>query len=89
MRDHRRDGVDVEIVFPNKGLLVLGDARSAVLDGDVPSLEPLGPRSLPGYEASILPMAAIAPGDREGSLREIAWAAREGLKGLTLPCQPH
>jgi predicted TIM-barrel fold metal-dependent hydrolase len=34
-------------------------------------------------------MAAIAPADREGTLREIAWAAHEGLKGLALLCKPH
>jgi predicted TIM-barrel fold metal-dependent hydrolase len=89
MRDHRRDGVDVEIVFPNKGLLVWATPDAKFSMAMCRAWNRWARDAYRGYEASILPMAAIAPGDREGTLPEIAWAAREGFKGLTLPCKPH
>src|SRR3546814_12880187 len=33
-------------------------------------------------------MAALSPGDRDGTLAEIAWATDHGFRGLTLPCKP-
>jgi predicted TIM-barrel fold metal-dependent hydrolase len=89
LRDHRRDGVDVEIVFPNKGLLVWATPDPKFSMAMCRAWNRWAREAYRGFETSILPMAAIAPGDREGTLQEIAWSAREGLKGLTLPCKPH
>jgi len=89
LRDHRRDGVDVEIVFPNKGLLVWATPDPKFSMAMCRAWNRWAREAYHGFETSILPMAAIAPGDREGTLQEIDWSAREGLKGLTLPCKPH
>src|SRR3546814_17875536 len=40
------------------------------------------------FAPRILPMAALSPGDRDGTLAEIAWATDHGFRGLTLPCKP-
>ena len=40
------DGVDVELIFPNKGLLCWATPDPVFADGDVPAVEPLGARLL-------------------------------------------
>ncbi|MBN8910058.1 MAG: amidohydrolase, partial [Rhodospirillales bacterium] len=40
------------------------------------------------YPQSMLPVAAIAPGDLEGTLAEIERCAKIGFRALTLPCKP-
>jgi len=88
-RDADRDGVDVEIVFPGKGLLIWATPDPRFAMAMCRAWNRWARDAYRGYEQRILPMAAIAPADREGTLAEIAWAAREGFRGLTLPCKPY
>jgi predicted TIM-barrel fold metal-dependent hydrolase len=88
LRDNDRDGVDVEVVFPNKGLLLWAtpDAEFAMAMARawnrwaLEELIPLGHR--------VMPMACLSPGDKEGSLAEIEWATDNGFLGTALPCKP-
>jgi predicted TIM-barrel fold metal-dependent hydrolase len=89
LRDHARDGVDAEIIFPNKGLSMwatpdpeFSQAQCRVWNDW--AWETFGP-----YNDRLSPMAAIASGDLEGAIREIERVARLGFRGLTLPCKPH
>ncbi len=89
LRDDDRDGVDVEIVFPNKGLMVWGTPDPVFSTAMCRAWNRWASEAYEGYAPRILPMAAIAPADKEGTLAEIAWAAAAGFKGLTLPCKPY
>ena len=90
LRDHAADGVDVEIVFPNKGLLVWATPDPVFSMCDVPCLEQVGARGVLGLRAAAscrwLPSRPATAKER---LAEIAWAAEHGFRGLTLPCKPH
>jgi hypothetical protein len=88
IRDNRADGVDVEIIFPNKGLAmwatpdpVFANAQCKVWNEW--AWEQYGP-----YPEAMLPAAAIATGDFDGAMAEIARVAAVGFRALTLPCKP-
>jgi predicted TIM-barrel fold metal-dependent hydrolase len=88
LADHARDGVDAEVIFPNKGLTmwatpdpVFSNAMCRVWNDW--AWEVFGP-----YNDRLSPMAAVAAGDLEGAVTEIRRVARMGFRGLTLPCKP-
>lgn len=86
--DHKHDGIDAEIIFPNKGLAMWAtpDPVFAMAQCKVWNewaWEFYGP-----HNATMSPMAAIATGDLAGSLAEIERVAAQGFRGLTLPCKP-
>ena len=88
LRDHARDGIDAEIMFPNKGLMMWAtqDAAFSLAMCRVWNdwaWETYGP-----YNDCLSPMAAIAPGDVEPAIEEIQRVAKLGFRGLTLPCKP-
>jgi predicted TIM-barrel fold metal-dependent hydrolase len=88
LRDHERDGIDAEIIFPNKGLSIWAtpDAEFAQAQCKIWNdwaWETFGP-----YNDRMSPMAAVATADLEGSIKEIQRCAKLGFRGLTLPCKP-
>ena len=88
LADRRRDGVDAEIIFPNKGLFMwattdAGFAQAQCRVWNDWAWETYGP-----YNDRMSPMASLATADIEGSIREIERVARLGFRGLTLPCKP-
>jgi predicted TIM-barrel fold metal-dependent hydrolase len=88
LRDLDADGVDAEIVFPNKGLTMWAttDAEFAQAQCRVYNdwaWETFGP-----YNDRSSPLAAIATADLEGSIKEVERVAKLGFRGLTLPCKP-
>ncbi len=88
LADHARDGIDAEVIFPNKGL-----AMWATPDGEFAQAqcrvwntwawEVFGP-----YNDRLSPVACIATADLDGSLAEIERCAKLGFRALTLPCKP-
>jgi predicted TIM-barrel fold metal-dependent hydrolase len=88
LRDHARDGVDAEIIFPNKGLTMwatpdceFSQAMCRVWNDW--SWEVFGP-----HNDRLSPVAAIASGDIEGAMAEVQRVAKLGFRSLTLPCKP-
>ena len=86
--DNRSDGVDVEIIYPNKGLAmwatpdpVFANAQCKVWNDW--AWEQYGP-----YPESMLPVASIATGDLPGAMAEIERTAKLGFRALSLPCKP-
>ena len=88
LRDDVRDGVDAEVMFPQRGL-----AMWATLDPVFSSAmcrvyndwawEAFGPH----YD-QLSPLAGIATGDLEGAIAEIYRVAKVGFRGLMLPAKP-
>lgn len=88
LTDQERDGVDAEIIFPNKGLSMwaTSDAEFAMAQCRVYNdwaWETFGP-----YNDRMAPMAAVATGDFDGAMAEIQRVAKMGFRGLALPCKP-
>ncbi len=88
LRDHRSDGIDCEIIFPNKGLAMWAthDPKFAMALCRVWNdwaWEVFGP-----YYRVMSPLACLATGDLEGAIDEVGRVARLGFRGLCLPCKP-
>jgi predicted TIM-barrel fold metal-dependent hydrolase len=88
IRDHARDGIDAEIVFPNKGLAMFatqdaefGDAQCRVWNDW--AWETYGP-----YNDFMSPMASIMTADVQLAIAEIKRVVKLGFRGITLPCKP-
>jgi predicted TIM-barrel fold metal-dependent hydrolase len=82
------DGVDAEILFPNKGLTIWAtpDAQFSQAMCRVYNdwaWETFGP-----YNDRLSPMACVAAADMEGAIAEIQRCAALGFRGLSLPCKP-
>ncbi|MCZ0945665.1 MAG: amidohydrolase family protein [Gammaproteobacteria bacterium] len=88
LRDMEADGVDAEIIFPNKGLSIWATpapefAMACCRCWNDWAWETFGP-----YNDRMSPMACLATGDLEGSIAEVQRAAKLGFRGLTLPSKP-
>ena len=82
------DGVDVELMFPNKGLLCWASpdpvfAMAMCRQWNRWAHGFCG-EQMQGDAPRILPLASIAAGDSAGALREIQWAAEHGFRGVCL-----
>ena len=86
--DHKRDGIDAEVIFPNKGLAMWATpdpvfAMAQCRVWNTWAWEFYGPNN-----DTMSPMAALGTGDIPGTLAEIERVAKLGFRGLTLPCKP-
>ena len=88
IRDLARDGVDAEIIFPNKGLTMwatndpeFSHAQCKVWNDW--AWETYGP-----YSDRLAPMASISTAEVNLATAEIQRVAKLGFRGLTLPCKP-
>ncbi len=84
----QRDGVDCEILFPNKGLTVWATPDSEFSQAMCRAWNDWAWETFGPYNARLSPMACIAAGDIEGSIKEVQRVARLGFRGLALPCKP-
>src|ERR1700688_2453473 len=88
IKDHALDGIDAEIIFPNKGLLMwatqepeFGAAQCKVYNDW--AWETFGP-----YNSFMSPMAAIMTSEVGLAIAEIERVAKMGYRGLPLLCKP-
>jgi predicted TIM-barrel fold metal-dependent hydrolase len=86
LADQAADGVDVEILFPNKGLLCWATPDAVFAMAMCRQwnrwVHGFCGQHMQGERPRMLPMACIAAGDVEGAEREVAWAAAHGFRGL-------
>lgn len=85
---HDADGVDAELMFPNKGLLCWASpdpvfAMAMCRRWNRWARDFCG-EHMSGDAPRILPAALIAAGDQAGALREIRWAADHGFRAVCL-----
>src|SRR5580658_7796013 len=71
LKDHDRDGVDVEIIFPNRGLMMWATPDSQFAQAQCKIYNDWLYEALAPYKDRMLPMAALATGDLEGTIAEI------------------
>jgi predicted TIM-barrel fold metal-dependent hydrolase len=85
---HDADGIDVELMFPNKGLLCWASpdpvfAMAMCRQWNRWAHGFCG-EHMQGGAPRILPAALIAAGDQAGALREIRWAKDHGFRAVCL-----
>ncbi len=88
LRDLDHDGVDVEVIFPNKGLAMWATPDPLFAQAQCRIYNDWAAETYGPFRDRMAPMAAIATGDLEGSIEEIKRVAKMGFRGVTLPCKP-
>ena len=83
VHDLALDGVDAEILFPNKGLTIWATQDAIVQPGDVPGVQRLGLGDLRAVQRPARArMACVATADLDGAIAEIQRCAALGFRGL-------
>jgi predicted TIM-barrel fold metal-dependent hydrolase len=88
LRDMDRDGIDAEVIFPNKGLSMWATPDSAFAMAQCRVYNDWAWEVFAEYNDRMSPAAAIATADLEGSIAEVQRVAKLGFRALTLPCKP-
>ncbi|HXW85468.1 MAG TPA: amidohydrolase family protein [Candidatus Binataceae bacterium] len=88
LQDLDRDGVDVEVIFPNRGLQMWATPDPEFADAQCRVFNDWAAEFYGPIKDRCVPMAAIATARVEDAVREIQRAAKLGFKGVTLPCKP-
>jgi predicted TIM-barrel fold metal-dependent hydrolase len=86
--DNAGDGIDVELIFPNKGLAMWATPDPVFASAQCAVYNDWAWEQYGAYLDRIVPAAAIATGDLPSALAEIERAAKTGFRVLTLPCKP-
>ncbi len=88
LKDQIRDGVDAEIIFPNKGLTMWATPDADFAHAQCRIYNDWAWETFAKYNDRMSPLAAIATADLPGSIAEVERVAKLGFRGLTLPCKP-
>jgi predicted TIM-barrel fold metal-dependent hydrolase len=88
LADNAADGVDSELMFPNRGLLCWATpdpvfAMAMCRQWNRWAHDFCG-EHMQGPSPRILPAASIAAGDQDGAMKEIRWAADHGFRAVCL-----
>ncbi len=88
IRDLAMDGVEAEILFPNKGLTIWATPDADFSHAMCRAYNDWAWEEFADYNDRLAPMACVAPGALEKTIQEIQRCAALGFKGLSLPCKP-
>ncbi len=86
--DLAADGVDAEILFPNKGLTIWATTDVAFSTAMCRAYNDWAWETFGDFNDRLAPMAGIAPANVETAIAEIERCADLGFRGLCLPCKP-
>lgn len=89
IRDNRGDGIDVEIIYPNKGLAMWATPDAVFANAQCRVWNDWAWEQFGQHPESMLPVCNVATGDLPGTLEEIERCAKIGFRALSLPCKPH
>lgn len=82
------DGVDAEVVFPQKGILGFATPDPVFAGVMTRAWNRWALETFKDQFHRIMPMALIAGGDVENAMKEIQWAALNGFHGVMLSNRP-
>ncbi len=86
--DQDMDGIDAEIIYPNKGLSMWATPDAIFAQAQCRVFNEWAWEQFGAYNDRLSPVAAIATADLEGSIKEVQRVAKVGFRALTLPCKP-
>ena len=89
LRDLAADGVDAEVIFPNKGLSMWATSDPVFANAMCRVYNEWAWETFGRYNHVMSPLAAVATGDLDGAIAEIERTAALGFRGFTLPCKPN
>ncbi len=88
LADNAADGVDAELMFPNRGLLCWATPDPVLAMAMCRQWNRWAHgfcgEHMQGEAPRILPTALIATGDQDGAMKEIRWAADHGFRAVCL-----
>ena len=88
VKDHARDGVDAEIIFPNRGLQMWATPDPLFAQAMCRVYNDWCWEMFGSVYNRMSPLACIATGDIPSAIAEIERTAKMGFRGLSLPCKP-
>jgi predicted TIM-barrel fold metal-dependent hydrolase len=88
LADHEADGIDCEVLFPNKGLTVWATPDAEFSQAMCRAYNDWAWETFAAFNDRLSPMACIAAGDLPGAIAEVQRSAERGFRGLALPCKP-
>ena len=88
IQDQLRDGIDAEIIFPNKGLMMFATKDAAFGMAQCRVWNDFAWEMYGEYNDFMSPAAAIMTSEVELAIEEIKRVAKIGFRFLTLPCKP-
>lgn len=88
IRDHRRDGIDGEIIFPNKGLAMFATEDPEFGMAQCRVWNDWAWETFGRHNDFMSPMASIMTSDVNLAIEEIKRVVKMGFRGITLPCKP-
>ncbi|MCB1686776.1 MAG: amidohydrolase family protein, partial [Pseudomonadales bacterium] len=88
LQDLRADGVDAEVLFPNKGLTIWATPDADFSQAMCRVFNDWAWETFGACNDRLSPMACVAAADLEGAIAEIERCAALGFRGLCLPCKP-
>lgn len=88
LRDHERDGIDAEIIFPNKGLAMFAAQDQEFVQAQCRAYNDWAWETFGPYNDRLSPMAFVATADIPRAVEEIQRVAKLGFRGLSFPCKP-
>ena len=88
LADGERDGIDAQVIFPNKGLVLWATPDPLFQMAMCRAFNRWAAEYFSGHLDTLLPMAMLSGADHEGNVAEAAWAADHGLRGVAMPAQP-
>jgi predicted TIM-barrel fold metal-dependent hydrolase len=88
IHDHRRDGVDAELLFPNKGLAMWATSDAEFGAAQCRVWNDWAWEMFRSYNDFMSPVASIMTADISLAIAEIRRVAKLGFRAINLPCKP-
>ena len=88
LADLEMDGVDCEVLFPNKGLTIWATPDPLFSQAMCRVYNEWAWEVFGDFNDRLAPMACVAAGDMDGAIAEIQRSAALGFRGVCLPCKP-
>lgn len=88
LKDHARDGIDAEVIFPQRGLQVWATPDPIFSQAMCKVWNDWAWEVFGSYYDKMSPLACLATGDIDSAIEEIERVAKIGFRGLSLPCKP-
>ena len=87
-RDAARDGIDAQVVFPNRGLLAYATADALFSTAMCRAWNRWVFDVYGDAMDRFAPMALLAPALVDEAIADVVWAASKGFRGVSIPCRP-
>ena len=88
LADLAKDGVDAEVLFPNKGLTIWATRDAEFSQAMCRVWNDWAWEVFGSHNDRLSPMGCIAAADLNGAIEEVQRVAELGFRGLALPCKP-